>query len=281
MTPEAKREAVKHLYERFGQSKRRLCHLVGLAHSSWHYKPKSNNSEDARKRLRELAEARRRWGYRRMHEILRREGLVINHKRTARLYREENLQLKSKRRRKTASMLRIPLQYPERARQQWAMDFMSDNLADGRRLRVLNIIDVFTKEALAMVVDTSLPGKRVVQALEYLGWMHGMPDVVTVDNGPEFTGRALDKWAWQNSVKLEFSRPGKPVDNAFIESFNRSVREECLNDSWFLSLDHAREVIEAWRNDYNDARPHSALGGRTPAEFAALREDISLIAVVQ
>ncbi|NTU44209.1 MAG: transposase family protein [Chlorobiaceae bacterium] len=145
---------------------------------------------------------------------------------------------------------------------------LSDNLADGRKIRLLNILEVFTKESLAMVVDTSINGTRISHVLDRLGWMKRLPEVITVDNGPEFTGKVLDSWAYRNGVKLEFSRPGKPVDNAFIESFNRTVRDECLNDNWFLSLEHARILIEKWRVDYNTNLPHSALGGLTPAEFA-------------
>jgi len=194
-----------------------------------------------------------------MHEVLRKEGLLINHKRTERLYREERLQIKTRWRKKSAAQLRVPMPYPEGVNQRWAMDFMSDNLADGRRFRLLNILDVFTKESLVMVVDTSINGKHVSQVLDYLGWMRRLPEVINVDNGPEFAGKVLDNWAWKNEVKLDFSRPGKPVDNAFIESFNRTVRNECLNDNWFLSLKHTREVIEDWRNDYNTTSGRTAL----------------------
>ena len=253
---------------------------MGLAISSWRYEAKPDDNEQIRARLRDLAAERRRWGYRQMHEILRREGIPINHKRTERLYREERLQIKTRRRKKTAAQLRVPMPYPEGMNQRWAMDFMSDNLADGRRFRLLNVLDVFTKESLAMVVDTSINGKRVSQVLDYLGWMRGLPEVINVDNGPEFAGKVLDNWAWNNDVKLDFSRPGKPVDNAFIESFNRTVRNECLNDNWFLSLSHAKEVIEDWQNDYNNVRPHSTLDGLTPAEFAAQRQEFSLSLVL-
>ena len=207
--------------------------------------------------------------------------MLINHKRTERLYREERLQIRSRKRKKTAAKLRVPVSYPERPNQRWAMDFMSDNLANGRKIRLLNILDVFTKESLAMVVDTSINGKRVTHALNYLGWLRGLPDVINVDNGPEFAGKELDKWAWKHNVKLDFSRPGKPVDNAFIESFNRTVRNECLNDNWFLSLTHARQLIEGWQHDYNNVRPHSALNGLTPVEFAAQRLECSLNLLLQ
>jgi putative transposase len=166
-----------------------------------------------------------------MHEVLRREGILINHKRTERLYREERLQIKTRRRKKAAAQLLVPVPYPEGVNQRWAMDFMSDNLADGRRFRLLNVLDVFTKESLTMVVDTSINGKRVSQVLDCLGWMRALPEVINVDNGPEFAGKVLDNWAWKNGVKLDFSRLGKLVDNAFIESFNRTFRNECLNDN--------------------------------------------------
>ena len=158
---------------------------------------------------------------------------------------------------------------------------LSDNLANGRKIRLLNILEVFTKESLAMVVDTSINGMRVSQVLDQLSWMRGLPEVITVDNGPEFAGKVLDSWAYRNRVKLDFSRPGKPVDNAFIESFNRTARDECLNDNWFLSLDHAKEIIEEWQYDYNNNRPHSALGGLTPVEFAAQFEKNFQLQVLQ
>ena len=281
VTPDAKRKTVKHLQEHFGQSRRRICKVVGLSPSTWHYRLKPDDNPTIRERLRELAGERRRWGYRKMHEILRREGIIINHKRTEKLYREECLQLKTRRRKKTTATLRVPLPYPENMNQRWAMDFMSDNLANGRKIRLLNILEVFTKESLAMVVDTSINGMRVSQVLDQLSWMRGLPEVITVDNGPEFAGKVLDSWAYRNRVKLDFSRPGKPVDNAFIESFNRIARDECLNDNWFLSLDHAKEIIEEWQYDYNNNRPHSALGGLTPVEFAAQFEKNFQLQVLQ
>ena len=241
--------AVKHLQERFGQSRRRICGLIGLSTSTWHYKATPNENDTIRQRLQDLAVERRRWGYRQMHEILRREGIIINHKRTERLYRDEGLQIKSRRRKNTVATLRVPLPYPEKPNQRWSMDFMSDNLASGRKIRLLNIVDIFTKESPAMEVDTSINGTRITQVLDRLGWLRGLPEVISVDNGPEFSSKVLDNWAYPNGVKLDFSRPGKLVNNAFIESFNRTVRQECLNDNWLLSLAHAREIIEAWRVD--------------------------------
>jgi len=267
VTPEAKRNAIKHLQESFGQSLRKLCILIGLNRSSWHYKSKPDRNAHIRERLRELANERKRWGYRRLHYLLRREGILINHKRTERLYREENLMLRVKRRRKVASETRVAPPAPERRNQCWAMDFMSDNLHHGRRFRVLNVVDSYSRDFLGFEVDTSITGKRVCGVLDRLVWFNGMPEMITVDNGPEFIGKALDAWAYHHGVKLVFNRPGKPVDNTYIESFNGRLRDECLNMNWFMSLDHAREVIGDWRDDYQSIRPHSGLGRLTPDEF--------------
>lgn len=267
VTPEAKREAVQHLHERFGRSTRKLCELVGLNRSSWYYRQKPDRNEQIRKRLRALADERKRWGYRRLHYLLRREGFLINHKRTERLYRQENLMLRVKRRRKLASEIRVAPPTPERRNQCWAMDFMSDNLYNGRRFRVLNVVDSYSRDYLGFEVDTSITGKRVCGVLDRLVWFNGMPEMITVDNGPEFIGKALDAWSYRHKVKLVFNRPGKPVDNAYIESFNGKLRDECLNMNWFMSLDHVREVIGQWRDDYHSVRPHSGLGRLTPEEF--------------
>jgi putative transposase len=267
VTPEAKRKAVEHLHASFGRSIRKLCILVGMNRSNWHYQAKPDANEPIRKRLRELADERKRWGYRRLHYLLRREGFLINHKRTERLYREENLMLRVKRRRKMAAESRVAPPPPERRNQCWAMDFMSDNLNHGRRFRVLNVVDSYSRDFLGYEVDTSITGKRVCGVLDRLVWFNGMPEIITVDNGPEFIGKALDAWAYRHGVKLVFNRPGKPVDNTYIESFNGRLRDECLNMNWFMSLDHAREVIEAWRKDYHTIRPHSGLGRLTPDEF--------------
>jgi putative transposase len=273
VTPEAKRKAVKHLHESFGQSLRKLSVLLGLSRSSWHYKPKPDGNEPIHKRLRELADERKRWGYRRLHYLLRREGFAINHKRTERLYLEENLMLRVKRRRKMAADSRVAPPKPDHRNQCWAMDFMSDNLYNGRRFRVLNVLDSYNKDYLGCEVDTSINGNRVCNVLERIVWLKGMPEMITVDNGPEFIGKALDAWAHRYGVKLVFNRPGKPVDNTYIESFNGRLRDECLNINWFMTLDHAREVIRLWQKDYNSIRPHSSLGKLTPEEFQVQQKD--------
>ena len=196
--------------------------------------------------------------------MLKREGLVINHKRTERLYREEGLALRRKRRRKGAAGIRVMMLAPQKPNERWSMDFVTDGIVTGRRFRALAIVDDYSRECPAIEVDTSLGGRRVVNVLEKLAEVRGLPEAITMDNGPEFAGRALDEWAYRKGVKLNFIRPGKPVENAFAESFIGRLRDECLNTNWFISLKHAREVIEDWRVDYNEVRPHSSLDGNTP-----------------
>jgi putative transposase len=223
-----------------------------------------------RARLRSLAAERRRFGYRRLTVMLRREGWAVNHKRVYRLYRAEGLAVRTKRRgKRAAGVARLPLQLPTAAHQVWTMDFTQDGLASGRKFRTLNLMDGYTREAVAIEVDTSLPGARVVRVLEGLRERCGLPQQLVVDNGTEFTSRVVDQWAFDRGVELHFITPGKPTENAFIESFNGKFRDECLNENWFISLPEARQKIEAWRRDYNQVRPHSALAYQTPEEFAA------------
>jgi len=252
----------------FGLSQRRSCGVIGLWRSTFQYKPIIRPDEDTiRKRLKELSEKRRRFGCARLHVLLKREGFVINHKRTERLYREEGLSLRIRRRRKMASVARTELPRPDKPNQRWSMDFMLDALSDGRRLRVLTIVDDYSRKCHRIEVDTSINGVRVVRTLNEISMTEGLPEAITIDNGPEFIGKALDSWAYQRGVKLNFIRPGKPVENAFIESFNGRLRDECLNEHWFTSLDHARKAIETWREDYNNERSHSSLNNLTPEEF--------------
>jgi len=200
--------------------------------------------------------------------MLKREGLVINHKKTERLYREEGLALRRKRKRKGAAGIRVVMAPPQRVNERWSMDFVTDSTVTGRRFWGLTIVDDYSRECPAIEVDTSLGGRRVVIVLDRLAETRGLPEVITIDNGPEFAGKALDEWAYRKGVKLNFIRPGKPIENAFVESFNGRFRDECLNTNWFLSVKHAREVIEEWRRDYNEVRPHSSLKGNTPREYA-------------
>jgi putative transposase len=223
-----------------------------------------------RLRIRDLAAARVRYGYFRIYILLRREGWLVNHKRVYRLYREDGLSLRLRRPRRNVSAANRERQPVASApNEMWSMDFVSDALFDGRRLRALTVVDAYTREALAIDVDQGIKGEQVVAAMVRIASSRGAPRTIRVDNGPEFISKALDRWAYENGVTLDFSRPGKPTDNAFVESFNGRLRDECLNSHWFLSLADARAKIEAWRRDYNESRPHTALGWLTPAEYAA------------
>ena len=258
--------------ESFGLSARRTCRLIGLSRNTLRYERQPDKSGPIRERLRELAEQRRRSGCGLFHGIMKREGLVQNHKRTERIYKEEDLSLTIRRRKKRASCARVEIPRAEKRNELWAMDFMHDSMGSGHKLRILPIIDTYTKECHRIEVDRSIGGRRVTEVLSEVASMQGLPDNIVVDNGPEFISNALDEWAYTREVKLHFIRPGKPVDNAFIESFNARLREECLNLNWFRSIEHARRVIEEWRIDYNEFRPHSSLGNQTPREFAEIKE---------
>lgn len=255
--------------------------MVDLHRSTMHYKSKKKDDSEIRGRLKELAQQRRRFGSPRLHILLRREGLIINHKRTERIYQEEGLSLRIRRRKKTASVLRVEMPQAEKPDQRWSMDFMSDCLYDGRKFRVLTVVDDYTRECLAIKVDTSINGVRVTNVLNRIAYMRSLPEIITIDNGPEFAGRAMDAWAYQHAVKLNFIRPGKPVENAYIESFNGKFRDECLNDNWFMSLQQAKDIIEAWRIDYNKERPHSSLGNLTPEEFVHQEQEKFQLTLVQ
>jgi putative transposase len=268
LKPEAKRLAVSHIRESLCLSERKSCRLVDISVSEYHYQPKMDDDDVLRHRLRELAGQRKRFGSPRLHIMLRREKLVVNHKRTERIYREEGLALRRKRRRKGAAGIRVVMPTAIRPNEHWSMDFVSDSIVTGRRFRALAVIDNFSRECPVIEVDTSLGGARVVNVLERLEETRGLPEAITIDNGPEFAGKALDEWAYRKGVKLNFIRPGKPIENAYAESFNGRLRDECLNTNWFMNLKHAREIIEAWRRDYNEVRPHSSLNNLTPMEYA-------------
>jgi len=271
VTPEQRRTAVTLAIETAAVSERQACRYTGFARSTHRYRSQRPPRTELRARLRILASERPRWGYRRLYRLLRREGTVVNKKLVQRVYREEGLAVR-RRQRKRVAIPRSPLPMLTGANERWSMDFVSDALGDGRRFRALTIVDDFTRESPAIEVDTSLPGDRVVRVLETLAETRGLPKAIVCDNGPEFRGEVLDRWADRRGVALQFIQPGKPVQNAFAESFNGRFRDECLNENWFVSLPDARRTIEAWRVDYNVARPHSGLDDRTPEEFAkALR----------
>ena len=248
-------------------SERRACRWLGFHRSAVRHVPLDRGDAALRHRLRELATQHPRWGAPMLTWLLRREGVRDNHKRIRRLYRLEGLGVKRQRRKRVAQA-RMVAPSAVRPNEHWAMDFMRDTLSDGRAFRTLNLVDAFTRECLAIEVDMSLPGERVVRLLEQLRLTRGLPLRITVDNGPEFQSKALDAWAHHAGVQLQFSRPGKPVDNTFIEAFNGRMRDECLNQSWFLSLADARRTIATWRETYNTARPHRALKGCTPSGYA-------------
>jgi putative transposase len=250
--------------EHFHLSQRRACQLVRLQRCSWSYRHRRGDDGPVRERLRQLAQEHPRWGYRFLHTLLRREGECINHKRVLRLYRAEGLKLRAKRRKKVVSVQRVKPPETTDINQKWSMDFVSDTLSCGRRFRALNIIDCHSRECLAMEVDTSLSGERVVRVLETLREARGLPQTIQTDNGPEFTGHQLDTWAYRNRVRLFFIEPGKPVQNGHIESFNGKLRNECLNLEWFTSLHEARQILEQWRLQYNSFRPHTSLNNLPP-----------------
>lgn len=240
---------------------------MGQSRSVFRYLSLRQEPEGFRARMLELAAERPRFGYPRIHILLRRDGFLVNHKRTYRIYREEELQVRRKRRKRVAAAPREAMPVPDRPHKRWSMDFVSDSLFDGRQVRVLNVIDDCTRVSVAMESGQSLSGEHVARVLDRAAARFGWPEAIVVDNGPEFTSKALDQWAWQRGVRLHFIQPGKPVQNAFVESMNGKFRAECLDQSWFTSLEDARRTVAAWRSDYNHVRPHKSLGGMTPAEY--------------
>jgi putative transposase len=268
VTPAVRREAVEHLGCAFEVSERRACSTLGVDRSSVRYR--STRPEDAalRMRLRDLATQRRRFGYRRLHILLTREGLVMNHKKLRRLYREERLQVRRRGGRKRALGTRAPLTMPQGPNQRWSLDFQLDALADGRRFRIFAVVDDFTRECLALIADTSLPSLRVVRELDAIVADRGRPAMIVSDNGTELTSRAVLRWSQETRVEWHYIAPGKPQQNAFAESFFGRLRDECLNETLFTSLNHAREVLSLWKDDYNTVRPHSGLGNLSPVAYA-------------
>jgi putative transposase len=268
MKPARKRELVEWMQTAYGTSLCRACRLVQISRALNAYLSRRPGQEGLRHRMRELAQERPRFGYRRVHVMLRREGWKVNMKRVRRLYRLEGLQLRHRlRRRKHASLHRGIPPAASRAHERWSMDFVHDALNDGRAFRVLTVVDQWSRWSPILEVAQSISGAMVAEALDRAISRHGKPRTITVDHGTEFTSRALDEWAYQRGISLDFIRPGKPVDNGHVESFNGKLRDECLNTNQFLSIDDARRKIEAWRVDYNELRPHSSLGQKSPKEY--------------
>lgn len=254
--------------EEKGYSQRRACGLIGMEPKTYRYASTRPEDVGLRARLRALAAERRRFGYRRLHILLRREGVTLNHKKLFRLYREEKLTVRRRGGRKRALGTRAPMTLPQGPNQRWSLDFVSDVLADGRRFRVLVVVDDFTRECLALVADSSLSGRRVARELDQVIEYRGRPLTIVSDNGTELTSHAILRWQEERGVEWHYIAPGKPIQNAFVESLNGRFRDECLNEHLFRSLPTVRRIVGAWRIDYNLHRPHTSLGGLTPNEFA-------------
>jgi putative transposase len=261
---------VAHLCRIYEVSQRRACSVIGTDRSSIRYRSQRLDDAALRAKLRELAAVRRRFGYRRLLVLLRREGIQLNHKKLRRLYAEERLQVRRRGGRKRALGTRAPLALPQGSNQRWSLDFVSDAFTDGRRFRILTVVDDFTRECLALVADTSLSGARVTRELETIMAQRGRPLTCVSDNGTELTSMAILKWSQETGIDWHYIAPGKPTQNAFIESFNGRLRDELLNEVLFTSLPQARQALWAWKNDYNTVRPHSAIGNIPPAIYAAI-----------
>ncbi len=270
VTPGARRATARYLQEKYGQSERRACRTLRTNRSVVRYRTRRPDDGDLRSKLNELALRFPRYGYQQLGDRLRRlHGQHHNHKKVYRIYREEGLQVRRRKKKRARSQPRRPLARPETVNERWSMDFVSDYLQDGRRLRVLNVVDDFSSECLAIEIGISIPGDSVARTLDMVALDRGYPTAIVVDNGPEFTSKAMDIWAYEREVELHFIEPGKPNQNAFAESFNGRIRDECLNEHWFVSLADAEEKIQAWRIDYNEHRGRKVAGWKTPAEVAA------------
>jgi len=268
VTPAAHREAAAYLQSTYEMSQRRACRVISTDRASVRYQATRPDDGQLRERLRALAQERRRFGYRRLHVLLRREGHAVNKKRVQRIYRDERLTVRRRGGRKRAMGTRRPIETPLAANQRWSLDFVSDQMTDGRRFRILTVIDNCTRECLALVADTSLSGRRVARELDAIISQRGRPDTIVSDNGTEYTSNAILGWADDTGVGWHYIAPGKPQQNGFNESFNGRLRDELLNETLFRSLPHARAVLETWRHDYNEQRPHSKLGWMTPRDYA-------------
>lgn len=268
MRPAQRRDIVAYLQSAYCLSQRKACRLAKLSRKAAAYRPVTRQDGALRKRLKELGERYPRYGYLMLHALLKSEGLVINRKRTYRVYSELGMQVRTKRRKKLVRP-RVPMALPTRINERWSLDFVHDQLADGRRIRILNIIDDFSRTCVGQLVDTSISGLRLTRYLDELALTRPMPSSIVLDNGPELTSKAMFFWSQKTGVKLCFIQPGKPTQNAFVESFNGRFRDGCLNQHWFKSLADARQIIRDWRQHYNFERPHSSLAYQAPAVFEA------------
>ncbi|WP_395173052.1 IS3 family transposase [Roseibium alexandrii] len=268
VTPAAKRQAVAHACGKHGVSQRRACEVLIIDRSTVRYESVRADDTDLREAMKMVAAERRRFGYRRIHVMLERQGIIMNQKKLRRLYREEKLQVRRRGGRKRALGTRRPMVLPSRANERWSLDFVSDAFTDGRRFRVLAVVDDFSRECLALVADTSLSGLRMTRELDAIVKQRGRPHTIVSDNGTEMTSMAVLKWCQKTAIEWHYIPPGKPMQNGFVESFNGSFRDECLNETLFSSLPQARRQITEWKEDYNRERPHSSLGNITPTEFA-------------
>jgi putative transposase len=273
VTTNQRRGAVTRLRATYPVSERRACRLTRLARSRWQHVSRRASAAPLAEALKAKAEARPRWGYRRLAILLQRDGWRVNVKRVLRVYRAEGLRIRKARGRKQVSTPRVPRPRHEGPNTQWTIDFISDQLADGRRFRELSVVNECTRECLRLAPAASWPSAHVAAVLDEVVATRGAPQRVILDNGPEMVAKALDPWAYGRGVKLAFTRRAKPVDNCFVESFHDKFRDECLSTHWFLDLADACRSIGVWRYDYNTVRPHSSLGGRTPAEYAAMLHD--------
>jgi len=272
VTPVARREAVAHLNQNYHVSQRRACRTIGADRASVRYRSRRPDDAAIRARLRALAASRRRFGYRRLHVLLHREGVRLNHKKLRRLYGEERLQVRRRGGRKRALGTRAPMAIPQGPNRRWSLDFASDALADGRRFRILAVVDDFTRECLCLVADTSLSGVRVARELDAVILGRGRPATCVSDNGTELTSMAILRWSQEMDIDWHYIAPGKPTQNAFVESFIGRLRDELLNETIFVSLAHARAALDVWKEDYNTVRPHSGLGNLSPAAYALLSD---------
>ena len=260
---------VEYLQGSYRVSERRGCSIVRLNRGTFRYCTHRDPRTALRMRIREIAQARVRYGYRKIRVLLNREGWNVGKYLVERIYREEGLTLRQRRKRhRRVAEHRRERFNPTGPNQVWSMDFVADQLADGRRFRALTVVDIYTRECLAIECEQRLKGEDVVLVLNRIKTHRGVPKMLYCDNGSEFSSQAMDLWAYQNGVRIAFSRPGKPTDNAFVESFNGTFRSECLDAHWFTTMAETRQTVEAWRKEYNESRPHRSLGERTPNEFA-------------